>query len=106
MAPNQSFEYVSALWASNGPPLRCAPVRPLHVGARQRAAKVGCREGNMNYSKKVSEIWCHLEPDNTPHDYRGLVRYATLAASSRLNCPRSALCRPLMQGVMHTKYLR
>lgn len=41
----------------------------------------------MNYSKKASEIWRHLEAGNALHDYRGLVRYATLAASSHNTQP-------------------
>ena len=36
----------------------------------------------MNYSDKVSETWCHNELGVSPYDYRVLVRYATLAASS------------------------
>ena len=41
----------------------------------------------MNYSEKVSEVWRHVEPDNGVRDYRELVRYATLAASSHNTQP-------------------
>jgi nitroreductase len=41
----------------------------------------------MSYSKRVGDIWRHLEAGNALHDYRGLVRYATLAASSHNTQP-------------------
>jgi nitroreductase len=41
----------------------------------------------MNYSAAVSEIWRHHELGNAAHDYAGLVRYATLAASSHNTQP-------------------
>jgi len=41
----------------------------------------------MSYAKKVGEIWRQLEPGNALHDYRGLLRYATLAASSHNTQP-------------------
>lgn len=41
----------------------------------------------MNYSDKVSETWCHNELGDSPYDYRVLVRYATLAASSHNTQP-------------------
>lgn len=41
----------------------------------------------MKYSDKVSETWRHLELGNAAHDYKGLVRYATLAASSHNTQP-------------------
>ncbi|MCL7944700.1 Tat pathway signal protein [Marinobacter sp. ATCH36] len=41
----------------------------------------------MNYSDTVSEIWCHDELAVSPYDYRALVRYATLAASSHNTQP-------------------
>ena len=36
----------------------------------------------MNYTEMVSETWRHRELGGSPHVYRELVRYATLAASS------------------------
>lgn len=41
----------------------------------------------MNYSAAVSEIWRHHELGNATHHYEGLVRYATLAASSHNTQP-------------------
>jgi nitroreductase len=41
----------------------------------------------MNYSDRVSETWCHGAPGASPQDYRELVRYATLAASSHNTQP-------------------
>ncbi|MBW4933164.1 Acg family FMN-binding oxidoreductase [Marinobacter sp. F4206] len=41
----------------------------------------------MNYSDAVSETWCHSAPDVSPCDYKKLVRYATLAASSHNTQP-------------------
>ncbi|KPQ00083.1 Tat pathway signal protein [Marinobacter sp. HL-58] len=41
----------------------------------------------MNYSDMVSETWRHGELGAAPHDYRALVRYATLAASSHNTQP-------------------
>lgn len=41
----------------------------------------------MNYSDRVSETWCHSAPGASPQDYRELVRYATLAASSHNTQP-------------------
>lgn len=41
----------------------------------------------MNYPTKVSETWRHSEPDNSLHDHRELIRYATLAASSHNTQP-------------------
>lgn len=41
----------------------------------------------MNYSDAVSETWRHIELDVSPYDYRVLVRYATLAASSHNTQP-------------------
>lgn len=41
----------------------------------------------MNYSDRVNETWRHREPGASPPDYRELVRYATLAASSHNTQP-------------------
>jgi len=41
----------------------------------------------MNYTDMVSETWCHSAPGALPQDYRELVRYATLAASSHNTQP-------------------
>ncbi len=41
----------------------------------------------MNYPNKVSATWRHVEPGDALHDYRELVRYATLAASSHNTQP-------------------
>lgn len=41
----------------------------------------------MNYSDRVNETWCHRAPGASPQDYRELVRYATLAASSHNTQP-------------------
>ncbi|MBS3805718.1 MAG: Tat pathway signal protein [Oleiphilaceae bacterium] len=41
----------------------------------------------MNYSEKVREIWQPPEPDTVTPDYRSLVRYASLAASSHNTQP-------------------
>ena len=41
----------------------------------------------MNYSAAVSETWRHYELGNATYDYVGLVRYATLAASSHNTQP-------------------
>lgn len=41
----------------------------------------------MNYSAAVSETWRHHELRDARHDYVGLVRYATLAASSHNTQP-------------------
>ena len=41
----------------------------------------------MTYTDKVNEIWRHDELDNAEIDYRKLVRYATLAASSHNTQP-------------------
>jgi hypothetical protein len=41
----------------------------------------------MNHSAAASEIWRHHELGNATHDYVGLVRYATLAASSHNTQP-------------------
>lgn len=41
----------------------------------------------MNYTEMVSETWRHRELGESPNDYRELVRYATLAASSHNTQP-------------------
>lgn len=41
----------------------------------------------MNYSDAVSETWCHSGPGISERDYKVLVRYATLAASSHNTQP-------------------
>jgi nitroreductase len=41
----------------------------------------------MNYPAAVNGTWRHHELDNVTHDYSGLVRYATLAASSHNTQP-------------------
>ena len=41
----------------------------------------------MNYTDMVKETWRHSEPGPPPHDYRELVRYATLAVSSHNTQP-------------------
>ena len=41
----------------------------------------------MNYSAAISETWRHYELGNATYDYVGLVRYATLAASSHNTQP-------------------
>lgn len=41
----------------------------------------------LNYSEKVREIWQPPEPETVSPDYRNLVRYATLAASSHNTQP-------------------
>lgn len=41
----------------------------------------------MNYSSMVSETWRHNEHGLAPYDYKELVRYATLAASSHNTQP-------------------
>jgi len=41
----------------------------------------------MDYLDKVSETWRHGAPGAAPHDYKELVRYATLAASSHNTQP-------------------
>ncbi len=41
----------------------------------------------MNYTEMVSETWRHRELGSSPHVYRELVRYATLAASSHNTQP-------------------
>ncbi len=41
----------------------------------------------MNYMEMVSETWRHRELGSSPHVYRELVRYATLAASSHNTQP-------------------
>ena len=41
----------------------------------------------MNYSAAVRETWRHYDLGNATHDYVGLVRYATLAASSHNTQP-------------------
>jgi hypothetical protein len=41
----------------------------------------------MNYSERVSDTWRHGAPGASPKDYRELVRYATLAASSHNTQP-------------------
>jgi len=44
-------------------------------------------ETAMNYSDAVSETWCHSDPGVSARDYKVLVRYATLAASSHNTQP-------------------
>ncbi|SFR61942.1 hypothetical protein SAMN05216203_1843 [Marinobacter daqiaonensis] len=41
----------------------------------------------MTYSDTVSEIWRHHDLGIQPQDYGGLIRYATLAASSHNTQP-------------------
>lgn len=41
----------------------------------------------MNYSEMVDKTWSHNRPGLSPSDYRELVRYATLAASSHNTQP-------------------
>src|SRR6056297_1451374 len=41
----------------------------------------------MNYSSMVSKTWRHNEHGLAPYDYRELVRYASLAASSHNTQP-------------------
>ncbi|WP_412536358.1 hypothetical protein [Marinobacter sp. MIT932201] len=41
----------------------------------------------MNYTEMVSETWRHSKLGSSPHVYRELVRYATLAASSHNTQP-------------------
>jgi nitroreductase len=41
----------------------------------------------MSFSSRVREIWRHNEPGLAPYDYKELVRYATLAASSHNTQP-------------------
>jgi hypothetical protein len=47
----------------------------------------GRRENNMSYSAVVGETWRHHNLGNAKNDYAGLVRYATLAASSHNTQP-------------------
>lgn len=41
----------------------------------------------MNYQKRIAQIWQHHDLENVTNDYKNLVRYATMAASSHNTQP-------------------
>ncbi len=41
----------------------------------------------MNYQKRITQIWRHHDLENAAHNYKNLIRYATMAASSHNTQP-------------------
>jgi hypothetical protein len=41
----------------------------------------------MNYKKRITKIWRHHDLENAAHNYKNLIRYATMAASSHNTQP-------------------